>query len=156
MSITSTLYRTFHGLFIFEWWYYVLVSWKAPEWVLFSCVSYRCHLCFTHTNWPFFTTIFMNSKHKKTLGNTGFPRVLIFFWYSVELSLGQLWMPVKWGFSDMRAAYVMQTHSIPEQLSTSLHGQVSGMVPGHCLRLYFYWKSFFHYSQTHNIKGSWS
>lgn len=47
-------------------------------------------------------------------------------------------MPVKWGFSDMRAAYVMQTHSIPEQPSTSLHGQVSGMVHGHCLGLYFY------------------
>ena len=40
--------------------------------------------------------------------------------------------------------------------SASLHGQVSGMVPGHCLGLYFYWKSFFHYSQTHNIKESWS
>ena len=48
-------------------------------------------------------------------------------------------MPVKWDFSDMHAAYVIQTHSIPTQLSTSLHGQVSITVSG--LILYFSFSS---------------
>ena len=44
------------------------------------CVSYVCHTCVLRIQIdPLSYKFFMNPKHKKTLENTGFPRVLMFF-----------------------------------------------------------------------------